>query len=334
VIKANRPRRFVVVTLVTALGLGAMGWAGLAYAGKRQQDAWQEGHAAVLRADCAAAVPDLETAASRLPGTAAGVAALAEADAARCARVQQVEDDNSGRPDAQLAAFTTLVALGDDEALHRLARGAGRRLLDANPPARLATDVVCRDVISVANLVATPGDGAPGLLGACVARVDRAGDSAAVSTLGAFFLKGHAQHPLATDVTARYAKALIGEARARAHPLGTAFEGPASDAPAGQGFIEIQNNTKRTMTVVISGPVSRIQTVPRCPGCRLVRQERGACVRGPQGKLQRFAVPPGRYTVLVGLHNETVYEPTSANTVGTWTVRAERFSRTCFITPE
>ena len=333
-IVGNRRRRLAVVTLVAALGVGAMGWAGLAYAGKRQQDAWQEGHAAVLRADCATAVPRLETAASRLPGTDADVAALAAADAARCARVQQVERDNPGRPDAQLGAFTTLVGQGDDEALHALARASGRRVLAANPPARLATDVVCGDVISVANRVATPGDGAPDLLGACVLRADRAGDAAAVSSLGAFFLKGHAGHRLATDVTARYAKAVIGEARARAEPLGAAFEGTAPDAPAGQGFIEIQNNTRRTMTVVVSGPVSRIQTVPRCPGCNVVRQERGACVRGPQGKLQRFAVPPGRYTVLVGLNNETEYEPTSAKTIGTWTVRADHFSRTCFISPE
>lgn len=332
-IEGNRRRRLVVVVLVAALGVAGIGWAGLAYAGKRQQDAWQEGHAAVLRADCAAAAPRLRTASDGVLGTDADVAALADADTARCARVQQLERDNPA-PDARLGALTSLVALGDDETLHTLARGTGRRLLAANPPARLATDVGCRDAISVANLLATPGDGAPELLGACVARADRAGDRDAVATLGAFFLKRHPKDPLSTDVTARYAKALIGKARAGAQPMGDALEGAASGAPAGQGFIEIQNNTRRTMTVVISGPVSRIQTVPRCPGCTVVRQERGACERGPQGKLQRFAVPAGRYTVLVGLHNETEYSPASLNTIGTWTVRAAHSSRTCFISPE
>jgi hypothetical protein len=330
-ITASPRTRTGVVVVAVVLVVSAAGWAGARYVAERQEDAWQAGHAALLQGDCATAVPELRTAADRLPGTTADVARLAEADEARCDRVQQVEREHPGRPGEQLAAYATLMGQGDDEALHTLARDVGRRLLDRTPPAQLATDAMCEDAIVVANLVARPGAGAPELLGACVARVDEAGDAAAVSTLGAFFLEQHATHALAADVTARYARALVGEARADAGPLGAALEGPAPDAPAGQDFIEVQNNTQRTMTVVLSGPVGQVHTVPGCPQCAVPDTELGACVGEPQGKLARYAVPRGTYDVLVTLRTETDYVAGSTSSLARWNVRPDRFSRVCLI---
>lgn len=330
------PRRRGPLPRIAAgcLGLLALGCAllgGLAFFESWQQrQRYEAGHAAYLRADCAAASGPLGEAARGEPGSAESEVALrAAAELQACEALQAAE---------ALAAEgrfgDAVIALGDvarkyaEGPLAAPAFSRGQTLVDETAPADLRSASLCQslDMLAQQQLIRRPGEQIPPLLHACGEGYEQIGEFSLALSFYERFRAEYPGHPLGEAVQVAFVRATLGEAEqlgAGALPAPQAVG--ASGSAGGSVIVLIRNDSSERLSLVFNGPEVRVETLEPCADCSdFSGAEPSACPsRGPVG---RYELAPGTYDVVVKASGNRGVTPFR----GSWTLEQSQEYASCF----
>jgi hypothetical protein len=285
---------------VIVLGCVAIG--GIAMFQNYQQDQnYATGHTAYTNADCATAVEPLRKAANGDPGTKdRDVARSAEAELQECEAL--LEGQGLADSGDAAAAVLSLAQFAAKYELSPLKPGAlikGQELTKANEPAALATIDLCQSLGDLENLnfVISPDETLPPLLYACGQTFEQEQAFGDAVIAYSRFRDEFPEHALAADVDDAYVRATIADADltgAGSLPPPQAVGSSDSD---GQVVVVIQNDTPEKLSMVFSGPETRVEELEPCTDCESFTSAPEACPeKGPVG---RYLLAPGSYKVVV-----------------------------------
>jgi hypothetical protein len=317
----------ICVGLVVLACTALQGW--VMYTHAQQDQLYQAGLAAYLKADCAAAADPLGKVVRGEPGSASrdivpkAKAHLQECDAwqAAAALAQQ------GQPGEAVLRYRDFLAKYPASPLAPAALAQGKALLATSKPGEVATDGVCRALPALAaqQLLAAAAEPMPTLLFACGLHYELAKQPSEALEYYTRFRREYPAHGLAAQVQTAYARAALAEAQA-----GGAGALPPPQATRGRGAgaqveVVIRNDSPEPMSIVFSGPEVRVEELAACTTCeRFTSPPPAGCPeKGPVG---RYLLAPGSYDVVVKTTGERRVSPFR----GAWTLDGAQGYASCF----
>jgi tetratricopeptide (TPR) repeat protein len=316
---------------VTLIILACVGIGGFAfYENWQQEQNYNAGHAAYLKADCATAVGPLGKAASGDPGTKdSDVADKAQAELEECQALQAGDDLSAGGSlgDAVMS-YSAFAAKYADSPLNATAQTKGAELIASNDAEKVASASLCDSIDSLAEqkFIASPDEQLPPLLNACGQVYEQASDYTKAVEAYNRFRHEYPDHALAEQVEAAYVRATLAEAEALgAGSLPAPQAVGESSGGTGTVTVVIQNDSPEQLSMVFSGPDTRVEDLEKCVDCEsFAGTEPDACPElGPVG---RYELAPGTYEVVVKASSDGSVTPFR----GTWTLEEGQEYSSCF----
>jgi hypothetical protein len=295
----------------------------------QQEQEYQTGHQAYLKADCAAAIGPLGNVAKDASDSSKNDTALkAKAELQECNAVVAADKlDSAGKPAEALVAYSAFVTKYAQSPLVDSVLAKGQKLT-AGAPDRVAAVAVCDilETLETQRFLGQVDATLPPLLYGCGRAYAAAGSFADAFVAFARFRSDYPKHALAADVERAMAEAAIAETEASgAGKLPPPESVGKSGAEGGQVTVRIQNDSPDGMSIVFSGPDVRVEELAPCADCiKYVGAGPSACPeKGPVGE---YVLAPGSYEVIV--------KSTSGSNVtpfrGTWNLKkAEKYAE-CF----
>lgn len=327
--KPNRIVRLGIGCLgVIVLGCVAIGGL-VAFQNWQQDQNYATAHAAYLNADCDSAFVTLRKVADGDPGTKdRDIARKAEAELQECQLMLDTDTlSKQGNAGAAVLGYSQFVTKYDTSPLKASALTKGQQLTSTGEPEALATAELCQSLSDLEGqqFITDPSTTLPPLLNACGQAFEAAGSFSEASDFYERFRDEYPDHPLAQEVQDSYVRATIADAElsgAGALPPPQAT-GNAGDS-ATQVTVIIQNDTPNKLSMVFSGPETRVEELEPCTDCEKFSEEPTACPeKGPVG---RYLVAPGTYKVVVKSSSGGNVTPFS----GTWDLSDGGEYSSCF----
>jgi hypothetical protein len=312
---------------VIVLGCVAVGGI-VAYGNYQQDQNYEVGHAAYATADCATAVEPLRKAATGDPGDAdRDVAAKAAEELQECeALIEGQSLAESGDAAGAVLSFAQFAAKYELSPLKPTALLAGQELTKSTDAAALATPDFCQALgdIEGLNFVLSPDDTIPPLLYACGQTFEEGQDFASAVSAYSRFREEYADHPLAADVDDAYVRATIADADISGAGSLPPPQAVGDSDSAGQVVVVIQNDTPEKLSMVFSGPETRVEELEPCTDCVSFSSAPEACPeKGPVG---RYLLAPGDYKVVV----KTISGDDVTPFRGDWSLEGGQEYNSCF----
>ena len=307
------------------VGLGGVGAYGV---WKKEQD-YQAGHAAYLAGDCAYAVGLLSNAAEGSSGSSGNDTELkARAELEECEAL--IDADAlavQGEQGDAVLAYSEIVTKYPRSPLTDPALAAGQELI-ATAPDIVATVSLCDalDVLEAQQFVATEPDPLPPLLYACGQAYEDADAPADAVATYARFRADYPDHALAPDVETALARSTLAEtdeSGAGSLPAPGAGEGAGT---AGVATIVIQNDSPDPLSMVFSGPDTRVEDLEACADCAKSTSAIQECRDPSQSPTAEYKVAPGEYEVVVKSGRGSSVIPFR----GTWILEDGEVYSSCF----
>jgi hypothetical protein len=299
------------------------------YQGWQQEQNYQAGHAAYLTADCATAIGPLRRAADGEPGSDdSDVALKARAELQECEGLLAADDlVTQGQHGDAVLAYSDIVTKYTRSPLKDAALANGQQAIASEPDA-VATTGVCDalDTLEAQQFIAVPSDTLPPLLYACGRAYEA--DNVYDKALAAYsrFRTDFGDHPLAGEVDAAFARATLAETDAS--DVGALPRPPQTgegSGDAGVAKVVIRNDSPDPLSMVFSGPDTRVEELEACATCvRFIGNEPAECPA--QGPIGEYVVAPGTYEVVVKSGSGSSVVPFR----GTWTLEAGQEYASCF----
>jgi hypothetical protein len=307
----------VAIVVVAGVGIGY-------YVSQQQQEDYDEGHAAYMAADCASAVGPLRDAAEG--DWDDDLAAKAEAELQECEAFLAAGDmTTQGEPGPALLAFSEFLTKYPSGPMVPAAVAGGQRA-SQGPPDGVGTAAVCEELdrLEAQGLVSPPDDVLPPLLRTCGRTFETAGDFASALAMLDRFRREYPNHELVVEVDADFVRVTLAEADATGSGE---LQNPEAIGPSGEAgdlvSVEIHNDSSEEMTIVFRGPEVRVETLPACTECDVLRVEATCSEAAPIG---RYVLDPGDYDVLVKASSGSDVQPYR----GTWTLEPGQGYADCF----
>ncbi len=328
----KKPNQFVRIGIgcLGLIVLGCVAIGGLATFQNWQQDQnYATAHAAYLNADCASAFVTLRKVADGDPGTKdRDVARKAEAELQECQVMLDTDTlSQQGKAGDAVLGYSQFVTKYDKSPLMDLALSKDQELASKSTPEALASVDFCQSLPDIEGLkfITTPDTTLPPLLNACGQAFEEAKNFSDAATFYARFRDEYPDHSLAQEVQDSYVRATIADAE-----LSGAGELPAPQATGGasgsntQMTVVIQNDTPEKLSIVFSGPETRVEELDACTECDKFTEEPTSCPeKGPVG---RYVMAPGTYKVVVKTSSGGNVTPFS----GTWDLTGSEEYSSCF----
>lgn len=320
----RRKRRWLGWTIAGVVAAVVVAGVGIGYyISQQQQKHYDEGHKAYLAADCASAVGPLRDAAEG--DWDDDLAAKAQAELQECETLLAAGDMTRGEPGAALLAFSEFLTKYPSSPMVPAAL-AGGQLVSQGPPDGVATATVCAELdrLEGQGLLSPPDDVLPPLLRTCGRTFETAGNFASALAMLDRFRREYPNHELVGEVDADFVRVTLAEADATGSGE---LQNPESIGPSGEAgdlvSVEIHNDSSEEMTIVFRGPEVRVETLPACTECDVVRVEATCSEAAPIG---RYVLDPGDYDVLVKASSGSNVQPYR----GTWTLEPGQGYADCF----
>ncbi|GAB4109528.1 MAG: hypothetical protein Fur005_18850 [Roseiflexaceae bacterium] len=308
------------------IALGCVGIGGLAfYENWQQEQNYQAGHAAYLNADCATASDPLAKAASGNPGTKdSEVARKAEAELQECQAFTEIASLPAG--DAVLN-YRDFVSKYDPSPLSKPALENAQGLIANTQPADLAGPGFCQslDDLVADQYIAQPDAFVPAMLLVC----GQAAETEQAFSDAVFyydrFRSEFPDHPQIEDANESFVRATIAEAEAFGAGGLPAPQVIGGGSDSGEVVVIIQNDSPEKLSMVFSGPETRVEELGPCTDCeKFTGDGPAACPElGPVG---RYVLAPGTYTVVVKASSDQGVTPFS----GSWELEGGQEYSSCF----
>jgi hypothetical protein len=302
------------------------GWA--FYENWQQEQNFNAGEQAYLKADCAAALEPLRKAARGEPGTRdSDVARKAQARLQECeALVAATDLAKQNKPADAVIRYSDFITKYVNSPLKATALSSSQTLVKNTKPNDLATDSVCQRLTPLAaqQIIATPAETMPPLLYACGQNYEAAKKFSEAVLFYGRLRREYPNHSLAKDAQTAFARATIAEAQAMgagALPPPQARSGSAGT----QVTVVIRNDSPEPLSIVFSGPDVRVEELEACATCvRFTGTGPSACPdKGPVG---RYVLKPGSYDVVVKTSSGRNVTPFR----GTWNLDRPQEYSSCF----
>jgi hypothetical protein len=317
--KKGRRRRIVLAVVFAGLALGGFRvW--------QASQAYDNGHAAYLAADCATAVGFLRQAGGdgRPSSSDSETEKNARAELQECEAFLAAGDlKTQGKPAAALLAFRDFIVAHPRSPLVDSARSAATGLGAA--AAAAATTALCDEIDSLEtmSLLGTPPSALPELLFECGNAYGAAAQWQDALLMYARFRSEFPDHALAEEVEAAFAAATLADAEAG----GAGELAPPPGVEGGDenvATVVIVNDAPDPINIVFSGTVVRVEDVLPCTDCETLTEDPGECPN--KGPLVEYELPPGSYTVVVKSGTNVLTTPFR----GTWDLAAGFTYEHCF----
>jgi hypothetical protein len=308
----------VAVVVIAGLGL---------YQNWQQEQSYQAGHQAYLKADCAGAVGPFRSAAGS-SSDKSDVALKARAELQECEALLAADRlRTDGKPGEAVLGYSNLVKKYDRSALRDAAVASGQKLI-ASTPEKVASVDVCDalDTLETQRFFAPVDEMLPPILYACgraYAAKGAFGD--ALAMLGRFRAE-YSTHALADQVEKAFVEATLAETAASgAGKLPPPESVGKSGQAGGQSTVVIQNDSPEQLSIVFSGPDVRVEEVKACGECvEYVGVGPSACPE--KGPVAEYVLAPGTYEVVVKSSSGSDVTPFR----GTWTLKKGEEYSSCF----
>ena len=289
--------------IIVAMGCGLVLSLSLLLAIPHYLDAsnYSRGHHAYQMADCAVAIENYDTIASRWRIVDfGGYLVLAQREQTECLPFQAAAvQQQAGHFAGALVAYTDYLTKHGASVLTQAASTRVTSLFEQTKPSVLATTELCSktDVLIEHDLIPDRDTYLPPYYYACGQMYEDRQDFVGSIQMYEAFQRKYPTHGLTADVAAALARAMVAEARRSG-----AGEIPApqrsGSAAIGSTVVDIRNDSPERIQLVFSGPEARIEELAAC----------GSCVKyagvGPascpsKGPTARYTLKPGNYDVLV-----------------------------------
>jgi hypothetical protein len=263
------------------------------------------------------------------PGTKdRDIARKAEAELEECQVMLDTDTlSQQGKAAEAVLGYSQFVVKYDKSPLKDAAVSKAQDLTSKSTPEALATTDLCQSLadIETQKFIATPDTTLPPLLNACGKTFEAAKSFSDAVTFYQRFRNEYPKHPLAAEVQDAYVRATIADAEASG-----AGELPAPQAVGGasgsntQMTVVIQNDTPEKLSIVFSGPDTRVEELDPCAECTKFTEEPTSCPeKGPVG---RYVMAPGTYKVVVKTSSGGNVTPFR----GTWDLTTSEEYSSCF----
>jgi hypothetical protein len=294
-----------------------------------RERAYQSGHTAYQQADCPAAMEPLREAAdAESTGTKTETQLKALAELQECEALLAAQDIGTRGALAEAAlAYSEFVTKYPHSPLTPGALAAGQRIVADPLIDQIATLEVCDQLttLETQQLIESSDTLAPLLL-ACGDSYARAESWAEAYAMYDRFRSEFPDHVLIEEVMAAYARTSLAEADATgAGDLPEPAPVGESGLTGGLVSVRIQNDSPRHMTIVFSGPQTRVEELEPCTECETyagVGPEQCPAI-GPVGE---YALEPGTYDVVVKATSDSAVTPYR----GTWPFESGAAYEDCF----
>lgn len=295
-----------------------------------QENNYEAGHAAYLKADCPAAVLlfDLAINGGGFGGENGDAAKLAVKEKAECVAWQEaMEAHNRSNFDAALTGYAALLEIYPQTPLLPLVQSQMESLFrESASLAGQANPELCRQfqTLRVQGLVPAQADALPPLLWACGQVFEESDDPGRAVELYAQLLNDYPDHALAQETIPALARATVAQAKAAG-----AGNIPAPQSVGGTGsgpaVVVIQNASPEKISLVFNGPESRLEELDACADCdRYSGDGPAACPE--QGSVGVYEVPAGTYDVVVNSSSDKGVIPF----IGQWNLNQGEEYHSCF----
>jgi hypothetical protein len=314
-----------VIGAAAILVIGGFGF----YQNWQQEQNYQAGHQAYLKADCAAAVGPLRSAASGEPGSKkSDVALKAQAELQECEALLAADSLNSdGKPSEAVLGYSTIVTKYERSPLKEAAVAKGQKLI-AGAPDKVATVAVCDvlETLETQQFIVPLADTLPPLLYACGRAYATAGAfDDALAAYGRFRVE-YPDHSLAAEVARAFVEATLAETAASGAGALPAPEAVGKSGKAGgQATVVIRNDSPEQLSIVFSGPDVRVEEVAACAAC-VKFTGIGPIACPEKGPVEEYVLAPGSYEVVVKSTSGSDVTPFR----GTWTLKKGQEYSSCF----
>lgn len=308
------------------LVLGCLGIGGFVFFQlQQQQQAYESGHKAYLAGDCATAIPAFTKAAD---GIDDDLKVSAKAEMQECEALNDVDAQvAAGDPSEGIFSYIDFMDKYTDSPLAAIALKKAQDTLNAAKPDTLATVKVCESIDSLVKnkVIAAPDTTLPGLLFACGQTYEKEARWTDAVNIYTRFRQDYADHELAAQVKDAYVRATLAEAQ----NLGAGELPPpqATGSGSGEGDVTviIQNDSPEALSIVFSGPDTRVEEIERCTKCESFSgtNTTGCPELGPIGT---YKIKPGSYEVVVKASSDTSVTPFK----GTWELGPGEEYSSCF----
>lgn len=321
--KGGGRRRWLVIGAVAVVVIAGLG----IYQNWQQEQTYQTGHQAYLKADCAGAVGPLRSAAGE-SSNKSDVALKARAELQECDALLAADRlGTGGNPDQAVLRYSSLVTKYEPSALKDAAIASGQKLI-ASAPDKVATVAAC-DVLETLEgqgFFAPVDVALPPILYACgQAYVATGAFGDALAMFGRFRAE-YPKHSLAAEVEKAFVEATLAETAASgAGKLPRPESVGKSGEAGGQAKVVIQNDSPEQLSMVFSGPDVRVEELKACADCiKYIGVGPSACPE--KGPVAEYVLAPGSYEVVVKSSSGANVTPFR----GTWTLKKGEEYSSCF----